>query len=336
MAVSELVGDGTDDGSRFGTKVALDADGTTAAVTAHDQVNEQHKYYGTGALYIFEKSGGSWAQEAQFVPEDLGVEEIDDNVAVSGDGTTVISDITADDVGKVTVLEKSGGSWASQTELSPPVTDRQSRFANAITLSSDGRTAIITDTASVEIDSESQPGVAYVFEQSGGAWSHQDTLYDSGADTFGWSVSFSADDTTVVVGTLASAYVYTRSDGTWSQQAKLVPAAETGGDRTTTTVGMADDGSSVVIGARGQSDTWDSRDSEAASGRKPDIPGAAYVFDRSGDSWSQRGMLLGNEYGRGFGVSVAVGATTESILVGDRTQGTDSGDTGAAFIYEDA
>ena len=202
MAVSELVGDGTDSNARFGATLALDADGTTAVVTASDQNNadEKYSYDRSGALYIFEKSGGSWSQEAQFVPEDLGVEEIDAGVAVSGDGTTVISDITADDVGKVTVLEKSGGSWASQTELSPPVETRWNRFASEIALSSDGRTAIITDRSNIEIDSESQSGVAYVFEQSDDAWSHQDTLYDSGAYVFGGSVSFSADDTTVVVG----------------------------------------------------------------------------------------------------------------------------------------
>jgi len=92
--------------------------------------------------------------------------------------------------------------------------------------------------------------------------------------------------------------VFTRDVGGWSQQAKLLPATSANGDL----FGFAVDvvGDRAVIGVP-----------YAASSQ-----GAAYVFSRSGASWTQQAELTatGGVVGDEFGWSVA--QNDNSILIG--------------------
>lgn len=373
--VRELVGADAETNAHFGSAVALSADATTAVVGAYDQNNadESGVFDRTGAVYIFEKSDGSWSQQEQFRPDDSEVRSMGYEVAMSSDGTTAITRLSYGGRGTARVFEKSGDSWSRQTELTPPEFSERNSFATSLAVSRDGSMALIGDTTSVETESGSEPGAVYVFEQSAGSWSHQHTLHASEADSFGRSVALSGDNTTVIAAGYISAYVFNRSadswsretsletnsdydiasvavstDGSiaavsshifgfsddvdpthvfersgesWAQQAKLVPDAVGAGDRTNTTVTMSADGSTVVCSARGMSTS------------EGDIPGAAYIFDRFDESWSQRESILGNEEGRGFGQSMAITPTAETMIVGDRNQQTNNGRSGAAYVY---
>ena len=98
-------------------------------------------------------------------------------------------------------------------------------------------------------------------------------------DWFGWSISISGD--TMVVAAPAdddngtdsgSVYVFQRSGSSWSQQAKLTASDGAAGDLFGNSIAIDED--TMVVGARRDDD--DGTDS-----------GAAYVFVRSGGSWSQ-------------------------------------------------
>ena len=111
-----------------------------------------------------------------------------------------------------------------------------------------------------------------------GAWSQQAGLADPGAtagDFFGGSVAISG--TTAVVGAEGSnsgtgaAYVFVRSGTTWSQQTELTASDGAAGDEFGASVAIS--GTTVVVGAFG-------KNSKA---------GAAYVFVRSGTTWSPAG-----------------------------------------------
>src|SRR5207245_1135931 len=123
-------------------------------------------------------------------------------------------------------------------------------------------------------------GAAYVFVRSGSTWSQQAELTASdGAsfDQFGNSVAIS--DNTAVVGALTknsgtgAAYVFVRSGTTWSQEAEL--SASDGAPFDAFGRSVATSGSTAVVGALGKNTST----------------GAAYVFVRSGTTWSQRGVL---------------------------------------------
>ncbi len=148
-----------------------------------------------------------------------------------------------------------------------------------------------------------QTGAAYVFTRSGSTWRQQAYLKANNAgsnDFFGESVAVDGD--TVVVGawgedgssttvngpdnndaTIAgAAYVFTRVGTTWSQQAYLKVSNAEAGD--VFGLSVAVDGGTVVVGAPeedGSSTTVNGPDNNDAT-----IAGAAYVFTRSGTTWS--------------------------------------------------
>jgi uncharacterized protein (DUF2345 family) len=109
-----------------------------------------------------------------------------------------------------------------------------------------------------------------------------------------------------------AAYVFTDSGGTWSQQAKLT--ASDGASDDAFGVSLALSGSTAIVGAPGNNSTT----------------GAAYVFARSGTTWSQQIKLTASDGAAGdtFGSSVASAKST--AVVG--APGNNSA-TGAAYVF---
>ena len=93
---------------------------------------------------------------------------------------------------------------------------------------------------------------------------------------------------------VGAVWVFTRSNGVWTDQGpKLTGAGETGAGQFGASVSLSGDGSTALIG--GPADN---------GGR-----GAAWVFTRSGSTWTQQGSKLtgSDESGAGrFGASVAL------------------------------
>ncbi|HTU95472.1 MAG TPA: hypothetical protein VMF14_06490, partial [Solirubrobacteraceae bacterium] len=124
---------------------------------------------------------------------------------------------------------------------------------------------------------------------------------ESGPGSVGVSVALSADGNTALVGgdsdngNNGAAWVFTRSGGTWSQQgAKLTGGGATAGAGFGSSVALSADGNTALIGG----------DFDGATGA-----GAAWVFTRSGSTWTQQGAKLtgpGATSGAGFGTSVAL------------------------------
>ncbi|HEU4727627.1 MAG TPA: DUF4215 domain-containing protein, partial [Kofleriaceae bacterium] len=162
------------------------------------------------------------------------------------------------------------------------------------------------------------------------------------ADIFGTSIALSADGSTLAVGaeessaatgidgdeaddsaTAAGAvYVFTRSGTTWVQQAYL-KASNTGrGDRFGTSVALSTDGSTLVVGAFDEDSDGDPGNNLASDS------GAAYVFTRSGATWSQQAYLKAGhpDESAHFGTSVAISGDGATVAVG--AFGESSGATG--------
>jgi FG-GAP repeat/Divergent InlB B-repeat domain len=193
-------------------------------------------------------------------------------------------------------------------------------------------------------------GAVYIFTRSSsGIWSQQAYLKagNSGAgDNFGSSVAISGE--TVVVGAsredsssmgvnsapnetttdAGAAYVFTRSGGIWSQQAYLKASNPGKDDHFGQAVSVS--GETVVIGAPLE-------DSNAVGVNNNQVnnlaveSGAAYVFTRSGSSWSQQVYLKASNTGADdtFGYSVAVSG--ETVVVGAQSE-----DSNAVGVNADA
>ncbi len=144
-------------------------------------------------------------------------------------------------------------------------------------------------------------------------------------DQYGSSVAISGD--TVVVGSpwdddtgsaSGSAYVFVRSGTSWSQQQKLT--ASDGASYSFFGTAVAIDGDTIVIGAR-QADAPET-DS-----------GAAYVFVRSGTTWTEQAKLTASDGAENewYGASVAISGDTILVGCGSHTHGGVS--SGAAYVY---
>ncbi len=192
--------------------------------------------------------------------------------------------------------------------------------------------AISGDTAVVgapyDDDAGSDSGSAYVFVRSGASWSQQAKLTAGDAaagDEFGYSVAISGD--TAMVGAYAdddggsesgSAYVFVRSGASWSQQAKLTAGDAAADDWFGFSVAIS--GDTAVAGANG--------DDDAGA-----YSGSAYVFVRSGASWSQQTKLTAGDAAADneFGYSVAISGDT--AVVGAHLDDDGGSDSGSAYAF---
>ncbi len=121
---------------------------------------------------------------------------------------------------------------------------------------------------------------------------------------------------------VGTVYVFVRSGGTWTQQAYL--KASNPDDLDTFGTSVAISGNTIVVGAQGE-------DSNATgvNGNQSDDSvaqaGAAYVFVRSGTTWTQQAYLKPSTAGfNNFGNTVAINGDT--IAIG--AEGEDSASTG--------
>jgi hypothetical protein len=164
---------------------------------------------------------------------------------------------------------------------------------------------------------------AWAFTRSGGAWTQQGKkLVGSGAvgkARQGMSVALSANGNTAIVGgwsdngKTGAAWVFTRSGSVWTQQGKkLVGIDAVGSARQGMSVALSADGNTAIVGGPGDN-PWD-RSVPFGLG----AAGAAWVFTRSADVWTQQGNKLVSTGAVGRqGTSVALsGAGNIAILGG--------------------
>lgn len=218
--------------------------------------------------------------------------------------------------------------WTQRQKITSVPRGVGAQFGNAVAIN--GNTMVVG--ARFDSTTASQAGAAFVYVLSGNTWTQQAKLLASdGAaiDKFGYSVAISED--TIVVGAYqddaafsnsGSAYVFVRSGTTWTQQQKLTSPDGSADDEFGNAVGIT--GETIVVGSHfanllvGGADT-----------------GSAYIFQRSGTTWTQTQKLIpiagsaGPILGDLFGESVAVGGGR--IAIG--AAGDDTPETRAGAVY---
>jgi trimeric autotransporter adhesin len=207
---------------------------------------------------------------------------------------------------------------AQQQELTGSDTLAGDSLGQAVAISGDGATALVGAPAR-----SASAGVVYVFTRAGSDWTQQQELTAAdGApgDHFGGSVALSDDGSTALIGAntksaaAGAAYVFTRSGTTWTQQQELTGSDTTAGDHLGVSVAVSGDGGIALLGAAG----WSS------------ATGAAYVFSRSGTTWTQQQRLAisGGAAGDRFGTAAALSGDGSTALVG-----APAGNSGAGAAY---
>ena len=310
----------------FGEAVAVSGD--TAVIGAR---YDDDSASASGSAYVFVRIGAAWSQQAKLTANDAAAADLfGEAVAVSGD-TAVIGayqdDDTASNSGSAYVFVRSGTTWSQQAKLTASDAAASDYFGYSVAV--DGNTAVIG--ASLDDDDGSTSGSAYVFVRIGAAWSQQAKLTAGDAaafDYFGYAVAVSGN--TAVIGApydddggsdsdSGSTYVFVRSGTTWSQQAKLVASDAVAADDAFG-YAVAVSGDTAVIGAY--------QDDDTASNS-----GSAYVFVRSGTTWSQQAKLTASDAAASdyFGYSVAVDGNT--AVIGASLDDDDGSTSGSAYVF---
>ncbi len=190
--------------------------------------------------------------------------------------------------------------------------------------------AISRDTVLVGAPDTAETGRAFIFVRKGNTWNQTAKLGapdPENKDLFAQDVSL--DRNTAIIGVpkdddagkdSGSAYIFFRKGQTWKQQAKLIASDAGKGDTFGTAVFVH--GNTAVVGANGATH----------SGKR--YAGAAYVFVRNGNTWTEQAKLTASDAGKAdrFGSDVTMHGKT--IIVGAPFLDSENkGDSGAAYIY---
>ena len=232
-------------------------------------------------------------------------------------------------IGAVWVFMRAGtgGTWSPQgAKLTGSGEAGEGQLGTGVALSLEGTTM----TALIGGRHDNQEiGAAWAFTRTGSTWTQQGAKLtgsgELGAGEFGgqgefaYSVALSLEGTTTTAliggpadnAGVGAAWVFTRTGTTWTQQGtKLTGKEEAGPGEFGKSVALAVEGSTTtaLIGGPGDNEN----------------KGAAWVFTRSGSTWTQQGAKLvgSGETGAGeFGASVALSllSTTMTALVGGPT-----------------
>jgi len=293
---------------RFGTSIALSADGSTLAVGASQEASIATGIGGNqadnsasvaGAVYVFTRAGSAWSQQAYIKASNTNTFDLFGySLALSADGSTLAvgaiwedsnatgiggnqADNSASAAGAVYVFTRLGSAWSQQAYIKASNTNASDYFGSSLALSADGSTLAVGATGE-----------------------------DSNATGIGGN---QADNSALEAGAV---YVFTRSGSAWSQQTYIKASNTNANDNFGISLALSADGSTLAISA-------DREDSNATGigGNQADNSaiqaGAVYVFTRAGSAWSQQAYIKASNTGTSdqFGTSLALSADGSTLAI---------------------
>ena len=275
------------------------------------------------------RSGIAWTEQAKLLASDG--EEFDRfgwSVAVDGD-TAVVgaprNGALGDLSGAAYVFVRIGEVWTEQAKLVASDGGPADEFGWSVAI--DGDSIIVGSPGDDDLADAS--GAAYLFERSGNLWTESAKLHASDvtdSNAFGTSVSIDGD--AIAIGARkagfqvrpGAVFVFVRSANVWTEQAKLQASDGTNQDYFGQAVSIS--GDTVVVGAHGVDDLGDSS-------------GAAYLFARSGDLWTEKAKLLASDGAEQDDFGEAVAVAGDIAVIGAPGQGLyqQTFDRGAAYLF---
>ena len=131
--------------SLFGWSVAITPDATTALVGAPNEGPNR------GAVYVYTRSGTTWSQQAKLVPNPRVFDGLFGySVAISHNGNLALigspgapAKFYPYSTGKIYYFSRSGSTWTEQASYTATTADQFSYFGRSVSLSADGRFAVV-------------------------------------------------------------------------------------------------------------------------------------------------------------------------------------------------
>ncbi|MBK7827081.1 hypothetical protein [Nannocystis sp.] len=341
--------------SADGQTLAVGAYTEDSAATGIDGDQSDNSAANAGAAYVFVKVGGAWSQQAYIKASNTGTLDRfggdfwSNNIALSADGNTLVVTAYAEDSGAtgvggdqgsdaatesgaVYVFNRVNTAWSQQAYIKASNTGAKDYFGWSATLSADGDTLAIgatgEDSGATGINGDqgdnsvAGAGAVYLFVRANGAWSQQAYIKPSSTGkgyNFGGSVALSGDGNTLAVGAVGQSgvYVFVRANNVWSQQAHVKASNAESGDVFGQSVALSTDGNTLAVGACYEDSAATGVDGDQANNNAMDS-GAAYVFVRANNVWSQQAYVKASNTGANdwFGWALRLSADGNMLAVG--------------------
>lgn len=362
-----LTASNTQGDDRFGTALALTANGSILAVGAigedsgsTDPANNSAP--DAGAAYVFVRAGSVWSQQAYLKASNVQEDDLFGGaLALNATGTTLAigatgeasastaingdqSNNAAGGAGAVYIFTDNGATWAQSAYIKAPNAEPLDSFGAAIALSADGNTlavgapqedGTVTGAEFPISDPPDVPSPDPNVPPPPGAPNPLPTTFQG---------LCAAAVLRPAVGCESGAvYILVRAAGTWSAQSYIKGSNNEYEDRFGTSVALTADGDTIAIGSPSEdSSAFGVEGNETlddASGS-----GAAYVYRRDSGTWSQQAYVKASNTGvdDAFGASVALSTGAAALVVGASGEAsisdTDQNDdaaamAGAAYLY---
>ena len=280
-----------------------------------------------GAVYVFVRSGATWGLRQKLTAPDGAFDDrFGAAVAISGD--TILVGAPLDDVGgranqgSAYVFMQNGATWSFQQQLTASDGSFFDSFGQ--------RVALENDTAILAAPGQTAQRV-YAFARTGGTWIQTQRINpppSEFAEGFGSDLAISG--TTIAIGASGAqivpnqaqgaAFIYVFSGADWVLQQKVFAVDGSANDYFGSTLSLS--GNTLVAGVR--ADTIGANQAQ----------GSAYVFVRSGATWSLQQKLMDSDgkTGDAFGDKVAI--VNDRIAISASGVYLPPSGTGAIFIYQ--
>ncbi|MFZ5439333.1 MAG: Ig-like domain-containing protein [Myxococcota bacterium] len=233
----------------FGLSISLSADGNTLAVGAEGEDSVpgnqlDNSIDGAGAVYVFARSGGNWAQQAFLKASNAGTNDaFGRKIDLADDGNTLVVTAPSEDSGAAGVngsqssnsalssgaayvFVRVGAAWSQQAYLKASNTGAGDYFGMSISISGDGSTIAVAsyeDSAAIGMDGDSadnsapRAGAVYLFARDGSTW--KPTRYVKAPNTnaydyFGYGVALNTNGDALFVGAFGESSSATGLGGT--------------------------------------------------------------------------------------------------------------------------
>ncbi len=313
-------GDAMDD---FGRHVAISGDGLQIAVASvlerSTGIPADNSAASAGAVYLYSRFGATWTFDAYIkAPNAEALDEFGTDIALSGDGYTLVVGALGEDSANSTPTDNSrpnagavyvyrrNPSWVLDGYVKASNPDNADLFGASVAISADATTIAV---GAIQ-ESSSTPGI-------------------------------NGDATNNSLGNAGAVYVFTRG-AAWTQQAYVKASNPYGSAFFGTSVALSATGDTLVVGAIGESSPATGIDGPQANGASF-ASGAAYVFERAGATWAQTTYVkasntdMGDEFARSVGISddgqiLACGTDNEASGTGDPADNSFPG-AGAVYVF---
>jgi hypothetical protein len=344
-------GEGDDrDGDQFGAAIALSGDGNALAAGAIAEDSSAQGINGnqsddsatsSGAVYVFARAGNSWAEQAYVKGANTGQGDLFGyGVALSADGTSMVVggydedgsgrgvdpvddndvNVNVNGSGAIYAFDRTGTTWGQTGYFKGSRSQRNDALGHSVAISADGNT-IAAGTA-------------------------DESCLNGGVNPSGCDVDTFPPE--LGAGSAGAAYVWVRSGGAWTEQAFIKAPNPEFSDLFAVRLALSGDGSRLLVGAPMEDSAARGLNGSSDDNSALDA-GGAYVFSRTGTTWSQESYIKASnadpfdEFGSsvalsGDGRTIAVGARMESgaatNLNGDQNDN-DAGQSGAVYVFAD-